>query len=190
MEKLRIEDVEVSVLSEGSHRRDLSERLATTDVAINHYSLASGEEFPGGLHAHMDQEELFLVIEGEATFETMDGEVVVGEGEVVRFEPGEFQSGANESDGLLEVFALGAPRETEDIRIPAECPECSHANLRLDTDSEVTFRCPSCDAEQTPRDCPECGHPSLRFTLDESNQVIVRCRGCSVTFDSPPVRKE
>ena len=83
MEKLRIEDVEVSVLSEGSHRRDLSERLATTDVAINHYSLASGEEFPGG---------------------------------------------------LLEVFALGAPRETEDIRIPAECPECSHANLRLDTD--------------------------------------------------------
>ena len=83
MEKLRIEDVELSVLSEGSHRRDLSERLATTDVAINHYSLASGEEFPGG---------------------------------------------------LLEVFALGAPRETEDIRIPAECPECSHANLRLDTD--------------------------------------------------------
>jgi uncharacterized cupin superfamily protein len=47
----------------------LSAALDATSVAINRYRLAPGEEFPGGLHAHADQEEVFVVLEGEATFD-------------------------------------------------------------------------------------------------------------------------
>lgn len=85
----------------------------------------------------MDQEEIFVVIDGEATFETLECEVTVGKCEAIRFAPGEFQSGKNESDGELTVLAMGAPRDTEDIRIPADCPECQHDDLRLDTVATV-----------------------------------------------------
>jgi len=54
----------------------------------------------------------------------MDGEVTVSEGEVIRFAPGEFQSGKNDSDGEVVAFAMGAPRDSEDVRVPQDCPEC------------------------------------------------------------------
>jgi len=124
MRKVTIDDLEPDVLGEGSDRRGLSDPLGTTDVAINHYRLGPGEGFPAGLHAHMDQEEVFLVLDGEASFETMDGEVTVGSGEAIRFSPGEFQSGRNASGSELTAVAIGAPRETEDVRIPVDCPDC------------------------------------------------------------------
>jgi uncharacterized cupin superfamily protein len=125
MKQILIDSVEPSVRENDIKRRDLSDPLGTTDVAINHYRLAPGERFPGGLHTHMDQEEVFFVLEGEATYETIDGEVTVREGEAIRFAPGEFQSGKNASDRELVVCAMGAPRDSEDIRIPVRCPECA-----------------------------------------------------------------
>lgn len=189
MEKVTISGVEPYVISEGSDRRGLSEPLGTSNIAINHYRIGPGEGFPGGLHAHMDQEEVFAVIEGEATFETMAGKITVGEGEVIRFAPGEFQSGANESDRYLVVLAMGAPRSTEDVRIPVECPECGDGTLRLDSgETGIVFLCPNCDTTHIPRDCPECGHPDLRVTLDETKCTVVVCRDCSAEFDRPPLR--
>jgi uncharacterized cupin superfamily protein len=148
MKKISIEDVEPSAFGSDIDRRGLSEPLNTGDVAINRYRLDPGERFSGGLHAHMDQEELFVIVEGEATFETMDGEVTVGEDEAIRFAPGEYQSGKNDSDGEVVAFALGAPRDSEDVRIPQECPECGHDNLRaIPGDDGFDLRCPECGAE-------------------------------------------
>ncbi|MFC7202041.1 cupin domain-containing protein [Haloferax namakaokahaiae] len=189
MKKVALNDVDSASLGEESARRSLSDPLGTTNVALNHYRIAPGDGLPGGLHAHMDQEEVFVVVAGEATFETMAGEITVGEGEAVRFEPGEFQSGANRSDTELSVFALGAPRDTNDTRIPATCPNCSHDTLRLEVGEEsLQFVCPDCAAAFTPSDCPECGHADLRITLGETTATVVVCQNCVGQFETPPLR--
>lgn len=186
MESVSIADVEPRLLENDVARRGLSDPLGTTDVAINHYRIAPGEGFPGGLHAHMDQEEVFLVIEGEATYETMDGEIVVGEGEAIRFSPGEFQSGKNDSDSELVVFALGAPRESEDVRIPIECPECSYGNMRLVVHEDGSvFVCPDCSAERIPQGCPECNCDEMRVVLNEEAKPVVACPDRGIERERP-----
>ncbi|MFC7195594.1 hypothetical protein ACFQL4_14785 [Halosimplex aquaticum] len=99
---------------------------------------------PSGLHTHADQEEIFLVVDGTATFETLPEsdppsdpadpprtgrEVTVDAGEAVRFAPGEYQSGYNRGETDLLAFAVGAPRESTDVRVPVRCPECGGADL-------------------------------------------------------------
>jgi uncharacterized cupin superfamily protein len=148
MEKVSIGDVEPNAFGSDIDRRGLSDPLETTDLALNRYRLDPGERFSGGMHAHMDQEEVFVIVEGEATFETMDGEVTVGEAEVIRFAPGEFQSGKNDSDGEVVAFAMGAPRDSEDVRLPQNCPECGHDNVRaIPGDDGFDLQCPECGAE-------------------------------------------
>jgi uncharacterized cupin superfamily protein len=148
MEKVTIDDVEPSAFGRDIDRRGLSDPLGATDVAVNRYRLAPGERFSGGLHAHMDQEEVFLIVEGGATFETLDDEITVGAGEAIRFAPGEYQSGYNDGDGELLAFALGAPRETEDVRIPRECPDCGNDNMHaIPGDDGFDLVCPECGAE-------------------------------------------
>lgn len=190
MERFAISDVEPDVLGASSYRRRLSEPLGTAAMAINLYNVAPGDGLPGGLHAHLDQEEVFVVLEGEATFETLDGTIEVGRGEVVRFSPGEFQSCRNAADDELVVLALGAPRDTEDTRVPVACPDCGHGNVRLAFDGdETTFVCPECDAQHVPGNCPRCGHDDLRVTLaDEPGETVVVCPACGAEFETPPIR--
>jgi len=148
MEKVSIGDIEANAFGSDIDRRGLSDPLGMTDFALNRYRLDPGERFSGGMHAHMDQEEVFVILEGEATFETMDGEVTVGEAEVIRFAPGEFQSGKNDSDGEVVAFAMGAPRDSEDVRLPQNCPECGHDNVRaIPGDDGFDLQCPDCGAE-------------------------------------------
>ena len=148
MEHVSIDDVEPSAFGRDIDRRGLSDPLGTTDVAVNRYRFDPGERFSGGLHAHMDQEEVFLVVAGEATFEALDDEITVGAGEAIRFAPGEYQSGYNDGDGQLLAFALGAPRDSEDVRIPRECPDCGNDNMRAVPGEEgFDLACPECGAE-------------------------------------------
>jgi uncharacterized cupin superfamily protein len=199
MDHVTIDDLEPDALGEESDRRRLSDPLGTTDVAINHYRLGPGTGFPAGLHAHMDQEEVFLVLDGEATFETIDGdstfetidgEVTVRSGEAIRFAPGEFQSGRNASESELTAVAIGAPRDSEDVRIPVDCPDCGHDNLRLETGGDsLTFVCPGCGTEHVPQDCPGCGSPDLRVTLGERTRTVVVCQDCGAEFEHPPLRR-
>jgi len=189
MERVTISETDAVEVGDGSVRRGCTEPLGLTDLALNQYRLAPGDGLPGGVHTHMDQEEVFVVLEGTATFETTDGEVRVSESEAVRFGPGEFQSGKNEGDTDLVVLALGAPRETEDTRIPVACPECDHETLRLETGEQLTFVCPGCDTAYTPQDCPNCGHETLRVTLSgDGSHTVVVCQGCDSEFDRPPLR--
>jgi uncharacterized cupin superfamily protein len=166
-------------------RHSLDESLRTTAVAINHYRIAPGDGFPSGLHAHADQEELFYVLDGAVTFEVITAEgswdsdetvlscanptardIVVKAGELIRFAPGEFQTGWNAGDEQLVALALGAPRDSDDVRFPQPCPACDHPDLRLDTEgSGISFRCPSCDDEFTPRGCHACENSGMRFRL-------------------------
>ncbi len=167
----------------------LGETLDTTDLAINHYRVPPEGRLPAGLHAHMDQEELFIVLQGEATFETLDGPIGVSTDEVIRFAPGEFQAGRNAGREPLAVLAIGAPRGSDDVRIPIDCPSCGHENLRLDfTDSVLTLECPDCAEAWEPDDCPNCDGDDLRVTLGDDDEPVVSCQTCDGSFDRPPVR--
>ncbi|WP_132059524.1 cupin domain-containing protein [Halorussus amylolyticus] len=201
MEKHSPDDAEPDALGDESHRHRLSDALGTTDLALNRYRIAPGEGFPSGLHAHADQEEVFVVVEGEATFETLarrdDGavanegrEITVGPGEAIRFSPGEFQSGRNDADGDLVAFALGAPRESDDVRIPVTCPECGNGEMRLDAGGDgPTFVCPDCSAERVPGGCPDCGS-EMYVALGATSRPVVVCDSCGVELEAAPFVEE
>jgi Zn finger protein HypA/HybF involved in hydrogenase expression len=125
----------------------------------------------------------------DPTLYELNGEVTVSEDEAIRFSAGEFKGGKNASDSDLVLVALGAPRDTEDMRIPISCPECDHADMRLVPSEEgTTFVCPDCRAERVPIACPECDSDALRITLDDRNQPVVVCLDCETDFATPPTQ--
>jgi len=132
-------------------KRALSGPLGTTELAINYYELAPGDSFGFGYHRHPNQEEVFYVMEGTATFETEDGDVAVGAGEAVRFGPGEWQLGRNAGEERVVALALGAPKDTGETEMLRECADCggrteNTIEMAEDRESLVT-RCTDCGAE-------------------------------------------
>lgn len=198
MEHVAVDDVEPTGFGDDVECRKFSDCLGTTGVAINHYRVAPGEGLPSGLHAHGDQEEIFVVLDGEATFETLGPrrseaeEVIVGSGEAVRFAPGEYQSGRNDADADLVVLALGAPRNSEDVRVPLACPECGHDYLRPEVvedgpktdEAGVVLACPDCGSANEPEGCPECG-AEMQVALGEKAGTVVVCPECGTEAETP-----
>ena len=123
MERVRIDDVS-SYAGPADVKRPLTDALGAENVAVNYYELAPGDSFAFGYHAHEDQEEVFYVQSGTVTFETEAGDVGVAGGEAVRFGPGEFQRGVNESDERVVALALGAPRDSELTELRRNCEAC------------------------------------------------------------------
>ncbi|MFB6165069.1 MAG: cupin domain-containing protein [Haloarculaceae archaeon] len=148
MERVVVDDLE-NEPRVAAVQKHLSDPLGLTDMAANYYELEPGDSFSGGLHTHTNQEEVFYVIEGTATFETMDDEVTVGAGEAVRFAPGEYQEGTNAGDERVVALALGAPADPGETRVPMACRECDEAEYhRVDVSAEgVTLSCPACGNE-------------------------------------------
>lgn len=178
MQKLSVEDVEPRSHDRDLDRRGLSDQLGTTDVAINHYRLDPGARI-AGLHMHTDQEEVFVVVEGTATFETLDGRIDVDDGEAIRFAPGEYQSATNDSDDDVRLLALGAPRGTTDWRVPLACPECGHDNTRPTViDDEHVLVCPDCKATLD-TSCSACGSDDKTVILGDDGETPVDfCQDC------------
>ncbi len=149
MERVSADDVD-SWNSPAAAKRPLGRALQAEELAVNHYELEPGDAFGFGYHRHPDQEEVFYVIEGEATFETEDGTVSVGAGEAVRFAPGEWQLGRNEGDESVVALALGAPADASSADIRRECPDCGERTAtqveRADDGSGLVTVCQACDA--------------------------------------------
>ena len=179
MERIDLESTDGETRG-GVERRRLGDALAADNVAINHYRVPSGERI-AGLHAHADQEEVFVVQEGAVTFETLDGRVHIADEEAVRVPPGEFQSCHNAADNEAVVLALGAPPDSEDVRVPVGCPACDADEHRLTfPDGEEVLECPDCGAETEPT-CEACGGAEIRVVLDGSGSPVERCRDCGAT---------
>lgn len=111
-------------------RKPISMVLGTTDFAMNYFELTTGESFSGGIHTHHDQEEVFFIMEGTATFEVgREGseEVRVGPQAAIRFAPGEYQCGHNYDEETVVGLALGAPgamHDWDELESIVYCPEC------------------------------------------------------------------
>lgn len=124
---------------------------------------------------------MFVVIEGVATFETLDGTASVRSGEAIRFGPGEYQSCLNDSSDDVELIAMGAPRQTEEFRVPIACPECDRENMRPTiTDEGEGLVCPACNATRSAV-CPECGAAAMLAVLDDDKSTPISvCQACGV----------
>jgi uncharacterized cupin superfamily protein len=174
MKKVAVDDVD-SWQGPASVKRPLGRALGLADAALNYYELAPGESFAFGYHRHADQEEVFYVLEGTATFETGEprrgsesraesdanretegGDVEVGSGELVRFAPGEWQQGFNRGEEPVRALALGAPAESGETEVLRDCPDCGER-----TGQEVG-RAPDDDAALVTT-CVDCGAETARF---------------------------
>ncbi|WP_458188916.1 cupin domain-containing protein [Haladaptatus sp. NG-WS-4] len=150
MEKVTIEAIE-SRMSPADVRRELSDPLGAENLAVNYYELAPGESFAFGYHAHKTQEEIFYIQSGSVTFETEEGNITVGAGEVVRFAPGEFQQGVNEGDERVVALALGAPQKSEVVEMRRECSDCGERTPNTiemaESKDALLTRCLECGAQ-------------------------------------------
>ncbi|WP_227355353.1 cupin domain-containing protein [Haladaptatus salinisoli] len=154
MRKVAVEAVD-SFVSAADVFRPLSAALGTERVAVNYYELAPGDSFGFCYHRHHEQEEVFYVQSGTATFETESGLATVDAGELVRFAPGEFQRGTNRGPERVVALALGAPRvEDERVDLRRDCPECGErTGAKLAREDEVIVA-----------ECADCGAETGRFT--------------------------
>ncbi|MEF8814667.1 MAG: cupin domain-containing protein [Halovenus sp.] len=135
--------------------RSLADSLGVGGFQWIYFEVEPGETFSVCYHAHPDEEEIFYVLDGRATFETEDGEIYIESGEAVRFEPGEFQHGFNETEEPVIALAFSAPRDRE-IGGVIECPECGkrdHPRKETSDDGNVTIIvCNACGSEVNRKD--------------------------------------
>ncbi|MXR51764.1 cupin domain-containing protein [Halovenus sp. WSH3] len=150
MEKVRIDEIDRRI-DVSTDQRPLTKALGASDLALNYYELAPGDSPAYGYHKHERQEEVFYLQQGEMTFETEAGEVVLEGGEAIRFGPGEYQRGVNTGSERAVLLAVGAPQDGGDVEILRECPECGDrtpttVELAADREGKIT-RCLACGTE-------------------------------------------
>jgi len=167
MDRTSLDDVErvPHFMGVNSHRKPLARALDGLGFAVTYFELDPGESFSGGLHTHTDQEELFVVLEGDATWETRaepggaTETFTVGADEAVHFEAdGVYQQGRNESDGVVRGFGVGVPGARHDwagVRSLVDCGTCGretvyafrdHADASPDP-ADLTAACTACGTE-------------------------------------------
>lgn len=152
MQHVRIDEVDIPPTnSPADVIRPVSEELGTTGLAINYFELAPGESFGYAYHRHLDQEEVFYIQTGTATFETETGDIEVESGEIISFSPGEFQLGTNRTDERVTALALGSPRHSENIEHLLDCSECNertvHTSEVADEQDAIIVQCSDCGTE-------------------------------------------
>jgi len=147
MEHTSVDDLENTART-ADVQKPLSNTLSLGDMAMNYFELGPGDSLSGGLHTHMNQEEVFYVLEGTATFETKEETVDVAADEIIRFAPGEYQEGRNESDGRVRVLAMGAPKDAGETRTLFPCQECDSDYQVVEMGEDgFTLVCPDCGTE-------------------------------------------
>ena len=155
METVALDEVD-SLLGPADVKRPLSRALGATNVAMNYFELAPGEQFGAGYHCHPTQEEVFYVLAGTATFDTEAGDVAVGPDELVRFAPGEWQVGLNAGTERVRALAIGAPRESPETEVRRACPDCG-------TETRQAFEITD-DKSALLAVCDDCGAETARYT--------------------------
>jgi mannose-6-phosphate isomerase-like protein (cupin superfamily) len=153
MQKVTVDEIEAipHFMDANTDRRPLAREIEAMGFAATVFDLAPSEAFSGGLHTHDDQEELFYVVEGTATFEIRaepdaDSEhVEVSACEAIHFEAGDaYQTGVNESDASLWGIAIGVPGNRHRWEGVEAVLACEGADATRPTVSSLPTRGPGC----------------------------------------------
>jgi uncharacterized cupin superfamily protein len=94
-----------------SAQRRVSAAAGLSNVAVNRFDVAPGEQAPLAYHYHDEQEEVFYVLAGTLHVETPEGEFVVEADEAFAATPGSPHRAFNpaSASGDVRVLAIGAP---------------------------------------------------------------------------------
>jgi quercetin dioxygenase-like cupin family protein len=167
MQKVTVDDLEAvpHFMGANTTRRPLSRAIEGMGFAMTYFELEAGEAFSGGLHTHHDQEELFYVLEGTATFEIReqpDGpseSLTVSAGEAIHFGREDvYQTGGNESERPVVGLAIGVPGSRhgwEGVEAVLDCGNCGRETAHSIVPADKQTRMP--DAEEMVLTCRECG---------------------------------
>ena len=132
-------------------KKEVDEALGVEAFGFNVYTVAPGERVPWGFHSHPRHEELFYVLDGVLTVDTPEGSMVVEAGEALYVPPGHPNRAHNAGDVVVELVAVGAPKETDEAVIAERCPACGEVtgreSERTDDGDTVVLRCDGCGAE-------------------------------------------
>ncbi|ESS10438.1 MAG: cupin domain protein [uncultured archaeon A07HR60] len=170
MQKVATDDVAnvPHLMGVNSTRSPVSRAIDDMDFAMVLFELDPGESFSGAPHKHLNQEELFYVLEGTATWETKpeagaDPQYVeVGPNELIHFQEDDvFQTGRNESDDLVKAVTVGSPGARhvwEQSLGLADCPDCGAETVHtfVPDDDAADVRMPT--PEEMAISCRECGN--------------------------------
>ncbi len=155
MEKVAVDELD-RWMGPASIKRPLGKALGAEHMAVNYYELEPGDSFAFGYHAHENQEELFYILDGEATFETETGDIEVDAGDAIYFKPGEFQQGHNRGETPVRALAIGAPQDAGELTLLRSCETCGEQ-----TNHEITA---TDDRSALVTICQTCGTETGRFT--------------------------
>src|SRR5262249_60246102 len=96
-------------LVSAGHTKDLLASTDTTTFHIHCYGPKGGEN---GLHAHMEEDHIFVVLQGEAQFSGLDGPLpVLKKNQALMLPKGAFYSFSNEGEEPLVMIRFGAMEE-------------------------------------------------------------------------------
>ncbi|MFB6113202.1 MAG: cupin domain-containing protein [Halodesulfurarchaeum sp.] len=108
-EKATPDDVESVVDPEVGDMRFLKSALGTTEVGVTVLSLEPGESGKEHDHTHDGQEEVYVVVDGEAEVELSDATVHLSADEALRIDAEETRQIHNRSDERAKFVLVGAP---------------------------------------------------------------------------------
>ena len=174
MEKVAIDDLELTANPPAAVQRNLTRPLGTEDVALNYYELEPGDAFAYAYHNHGIQEEVFYVIEGTATFETEAGDVAVGPGELIRFPPGEYQRGTNRATSGWSRWRSARRSSTARWTRPATAPTAASSRARRSTWTARTTSRRARSAARRPGGGPRPAEPGYMYMRSSGNSRPVR----------------
>lgn len=170
MEKVSVTDIDTvpHLMGVNSERRPVSRTIDDMGFAMVIFELEPGEAFSGAPHKHLDQEELFYILEGTATWTTKDepGDdpetTEVGPNEIIHFPADDrYQNGTNQSDSIVRGITIGSPGDRHEWKQAlglADCPECRRETEHtfVPTEDAADIRMPS--ADEMVIECTECGN--------------------------------
>src|SRR6266508_1407694 len=105
----RIDEFEEMEGSGGATWRLARKTLGAEAFGFNVVDIAPGGEIPAHDHAADDQEEVFIILDGQATIVTGDEEHDAPAGTYCRFAPDVHRTIRNESDAPVRALLIGVP---------------------------------------------------------------------------------
>jgi quercetin dioxygenase-like cupin family protein len=107
-----VDDFEVMEGSGGATWRLARKTLGAEAFGFNVVDIAAGGEIPAHNHAEEDQEEVFIILDGQATIVTDEEEHEAPAGTYCRFAPDVNRTIRNHSDAPVRALLIGVPMKS------------------------------------------------------------------------------
>jgi uncharacterized cupin superfamily protein len=107
-----VDDFEVMEGSGGATWRLARKTLGAVAFGFNVVDIAPGGEIPAHDHAEEDQEEVFIILDGQGTIVTGDEEHDAPAGTYCRFAPDVNRTIRNKSDAPVRALLIGVPAKS------------------------------------------------------------------------------